>query len=221
MPDVAASGPMPQRMHDPYPSRVNCATTACASISSVLRAIPARHRILEPAVNLVEDFRRPVDVMLEGRRIRIRNRAAVRQSPLGSVVAGETATARPSTPAAMLAKEIVQYMIVVNVCGKLPGRDGRHGGQIGNKRGLNREHFEYVRHRTSLHRRRENIAWRLTYPLQGEAVLGRSCIVPVRRCFHESHRREAILIDVCEAILLLRNVGRVPSKAYRGSGASK
>jgi hypothetical protein len=63
---------MPQRTHDPYPFRVNCAATACAPISSVLRAIPARHRILESAVNQVEDFRRPIELMLEGRRIRAR-----------------------------------------------------------------------------------------------------------------------------------------------------
>ena len=61
---------MPQRTDDPYPFRVNCAATACATIDSVLRAIPARHRIFEPAVNPVEDFRRPVYVILEGRRIR-------------------------------------------------------------------------------------------------------------------------------------------------------
>jgi hypothetical protein len=60
---------MPQRTHDPYPFRANCAATACATISIVLRAIPARHRILEPAVNPVKNLRR----LLHRKRQRLPN----------------------------------------------------------------------------------------------------------------------------------------------------
>lgn len=110
---------MPKRTHDSYLIGVNCAATACAPISSALCAIPARHRILEFAVNPVGEFLWPLDVMLEGRRIRIRARSAAKLRR--HRCCRRNGDGSPGTLVVALANEIAQYII---------GADARGGRRI-------------------------------------------------------------------------------------------